>query len=117
MRTCLPSEFVTRWPGSLHPIAVPDPPPSLPEDCRWLLTKFGLPRELTIYCYNDIILRFSGVLVDRPILEICGNDGDVFISSELARRGDAKTVKAFADGTGAKLIDLEVFELNSIWSK
>jgi hypothetical protein len=25
-----------------------------------LLTDFGLPRELTIYCYNDITLRFSG---------------------------------------------------------
>jgi hypothetical protein len=25
-----------------------------------LLTKFGLPCELTIYCYNDITLRFSG---------------------------------------------------------
>jgi hypothetical protein len=25
-----------------------------------LLTEFGLPRELTIYCYNDITLRFSG---------------------------------------------------------
>jgi hypothetical protein len=25
-----------------------------------LLTAFGLPCELTIYCYNDITLRFSG---------------------------------------------------------
>jgi hypothetical protein len=25
-----------------------------------LLSEFGLPRELTIYCYNDITLRFSG---------------------------------------------------------
>jgi hypothetical protein len=25
-----------------------------------LLADFGLPRELTIYCYNDITLRFSG---------------------------------------------------------
>jgi hypothetical protein len=25
-----------------------------------LLTEFGLPRELPIYCYNDITLRFSG---------------------------------------------------------
>jgi hypothetical protein len=25
-----------------------------------LLTEFGLPRELTIYCYNNITLRFSG---------------------------------------------------------
>jgi hypothetical protein len=25
-----------------------------------LLTEFGLPRELTIYCYNNMTLRFSG---------------------------------------------------------
>ena len=60
MRTCSPSEFLSRWPGSLHPVAFPDPPPALPEECRHLLTEFGLPRELTIFCYNDITLRFSG---------------------------------------------------------
>lgn len=32
----------------------------LPEDCRRSLTEFGLPRELRIYCYNDITLTFSG---------------------------------------------------------
>jgi hypothetical protein len=60
MRTCTPAEFVSRWPGSLRPVALPDPPPALPEDCRRLLTEFGLPRELIIYCYNDTTLRFSG---------------------------------------------------------
>ena len=60
MRTCTPSEFVRRWPGSLRPIAFPEPEPTLPDDCRRLLTEFGLPRELTIYCYNDITLWFSG---------------------------------------------------------
>ncbi|HTN75447.1 MAG TPA: SUKH-4 family immunity protein [Pirellulaceae bacterium] len=59
MRTCSPSEFITRWPGSLHSIALPEPPPALPADCRKLLTEFGLPHELTIYCYNDITLKFS----------------------------------------------------------
>lgn len=60
MRTCAPSEFVARWSGSLHPVAFPYPAPVLPEECRRLLTEFGLPRELTIYCYNDITLKFNG---------------------------------------------------------
>jgi SUKH-4 immunity protein len=60
MHTCAPSEFLSRWPKGLHPVALPDPPPPLPDDCRRLLTEFGLPRELTIYCYNDITLTFSG---------------------------------------------------------
>jgi hypothetical protein len=59
MRTCSPSEFLSRWPGSLHPAVFPDPSPALPEDCQQLLTKFGLPRELTIFCYNDITVPFS----------------------------------------------------------
>lgn len=60
MHACSPSQFLTRWPESLHPIALPDPSPALPEDCRRCLTEFGLPAELTIYCYNDITLRFTG---------------------------------------------------------
>jgi hypothetical protein len=59
MRYCTPSEFVRRWPGSLRPIAFPEPRPALPEDCRQLLMELGLPREVTIYCYNDITLRFN----------------------------------------------------------
>src|SRR5262245_15236241 len=68
MHSCSPSEFLTRWPGSLHPVALPDPPPALPEDCRRLLTDFGLPRELTIYCYNDIAVRFSGAAVPLAVI-------------------------------------------------
>src|SRR5262245_41100350 len=60
MQTCSPSEFVSRWPGSLRPIVFPQPQPVLPDDCQRLLTVFALPRELTIYCYNDITLKFSG---------------------------------------------------------
>jgi SUKH-4 immunity protein len=60
MRTRSPSEFLSCWPGSLRPIVLPEPSPALPEDCRHLLTDFGLPRELTISCYNDITLKFSG---------------------------------------------------------
>ncbi len=60
MLTCTPSEFLARWPGSLRPVALPVPRPQLPDDCRRLLTEFGLPGELTIHCYNDTTLQFSG---------------------------------------------------------
>jgi hypothetical protein len=33
-----------------------------------LLTDFGLPRELTIYCYNDITLRVSGAATPLVVI-------------------------------------------------
>ncbi len=60
MRTCSPSDFVSRFPGSLRPVVFAQPPPALPDDCRQMLTRFGLPRQLTIYCYNDTTLTFTG---------------------------------------------------------
>jgi hypothetical protein len=68
MQTITPSDFLARWPGSLRPIALPKPGPKLPRDCRRLLTKFGLPAELTIRCYNDTTLRFTGVAT--PLADI-----------------------------------------------
>src|SRR5581483_2019739 len=59
-RTCSPADFLKRWPGSLRPISLSSPRPALPEDCRRLLADFGLPSELTIRCYNDLRIRFSG---------------------------------------------------------
>ena len=55
------------------------------------------------------------VLVDRPLLEICGNEGSIFITAPRTIKGDVQTVKAFAEGPGARLISLEVHELKSIW--
>lgn len=55
------------------------------------------------------------VLVDRPILEICGNKGRVFITRPRGKKGDVKTVEAFAIGRTARLISLEANELESIW--
>lgn len=55
------------------------------------------------------------VLVDRPILEICGNKGRVFITRPRGKKGDVKTVEAFAIGGTARLISLEANELESIW--
>ena len=72
MQPCSPSEFTTRWPGSLRPIAMTAPHPALPEDCRTLLTEFGLPGEVAISCYNDITLRFSGEVT--PLARIWERD-------------------------------------------
>ena len=54
-------------------------------------------------------------LVDRPMLEIIGNDGRVYITSPRNKRGEVSAVTAFADGGQAKLVKLEVHELKSIW--
>ena len=72
MQQCPPSEFMSRWPGGLHPIRLPDPPPRIPDDCLRLLTEIGLPKELTIYCYNDITVRFTGVAT--PLASIWERD-------------------------------------------
>ena len=55
------------------------------------------------------------VIVDRPMIEICGNDGAVYITSRRGKLGDVSAVKAFANGGPARLISLEVHELESIW--
>lgn len=59
------------------------------------------------------------VLVDRPMLEICGNDGRVYITRKRANPGPAAipVIKAFAAGGRAKLVQLDVNELESIWKK
>jgi fructan beta-fructosidase len=56
-------------------------------------------------------------LVDRTMIEVGGNDGAVCITMERELRGDAGTVEAFAEGGDARLVDLRVFELESIWSR
>jgi fructan beta-fructosidase len=57
------------------------------------------------------------VLVDRPMLEIIGNDGRVYITTARPARGEVKNVKAVATGGQAKLLSLEVNELDSIWKE
>ena len=57
------------------------------------------------------------VIVDRPMIEICGNDGQVYITSGRGKRGDVSAVTAFAEGGKARLIRLDVYELESIWKK
>ncbi len=57
------------------------------------------------------------VIVDRPMIEICGNDGRVYITSGRGKRGNVSAVKAFAEGGKARLIRFDVHELESIWKK
>ena len=58
------------------------------------------------------------VLVDRPMLEIIGNDGRVYITRKRANPApdEMPEIKAFASGGKAKLVRFEVHELESIWS-
>ncbi len=55
------------------------------------------------------------ILVDRPMLEICGNDGRVYITRPRNHMGDVSVVKAFATGGRARLLSLDVYKLESIW--
>jgi fructan beta-fructosidase len=57
------------------------------------------------------------VLLDRPMIEICGNDGAVYITGERGKWGAVEAVSAFANGGPATLTSLEVHELKSIWRK
>ena len=57
------------------------------------------------------------VMVDRPLLEVCGNEGMVAITAPRRQQGDVDSITAFADGEGAALTRLEVYELESIWKR
>jgi fructan beta-fructosidase len=57
------------------------------------------------------------VLLDRPMIEIIGNDGERFVTSPRVKPGpdEIPEVRAFARGGKATLLKLEVNELESIW--
>ncbi|GIW95532.1 MAG: 2,6-beta-D-fructofuranosidase [Pirellulaceae bacterium] len=57
------------------------------------------------------------VLVDRPMLEINGNDGAVVITRARHGRGPIQQIRVLAEGATAHLIRLEVCGLRSIWKK
>lgn len=56
------------------------------------------------------------VLVDRPMLEICGNDGRVFVTLARESHGSFGEIIAYAEGGSARLESFEACELNSIWN-
>lgn len=55
------------------------------------------------------------ILVDRPMIEICGNGGRVFITEARERHASVENIEAFAEDGLAKLVTLEAYELKSIW--
>ncbi len=57
------------------------------------------------------------IMVDRPMMEICGNNGRVYMTTERETRGDVSAVEAFARGGRATLRSLDVYELKSIWAR
>jgi fructan beta-fructosidase len=57
------------------------------------------------------------VLIDRPMIEICINNGALYITEDRAKRGAVASVSAFAVGGPAMLNSFEVHELKSIWKK
>ncbi|MCH7228827.1 hypothetical protein [Haloferula sp. A504] len=61
------------------------------------------------------------VVVDRPVMEIAGNQGRVFITRPRAKTGAVGAIRAFAEafpgGGEPKLVELTVHELKSIWNK
>ncbi len=59
------------------------------------------------------------VLVDRPMLEIIGNQGRIYLTRPRKQPGPEAvgSIQAFAQGGSATLTQLEVHELSSIWPK
>jgi fructan beta-fructosidase len=57
------------------------------------------------------------VLLDRPMIEICLNNGASYTTEDRGKRGAVESVSAFAVGGSAILNSFEVHELKSIWKK
>jgi len=55
------------------------------------------------------------ILVDRPSMEICANDGRVYQTSPFHTEDAIESIRVFADGSPAELVSLEVYELKSAW--
>ena len=57
------------------------------------------------------------ILVDRPSLEIFGNDGLVYLPLGVISKTKDESLTMFATGGAAKIVSLEVFELQSAWER
>ncbi len=57
------------------------------------------------------------IIVDRPMVEVCGNDGAVYTTSGRGKKGEVSDVKALAEGGAAKRVSLEIHEPKSIWNE
>lgn len=57
------------------------------------------------------------ILVDRPSLEVCGNDGRVYQTLPFQHEGPIRQIRVFTEGAPVTLNRLDIFELNSIWRR
>jgi len=57
------------------------------------------------------------ILIDRPSIEICGNDGRVYITKPFSTKDEISRIEAFSTGGEAKLLAFEVYELKSTWKR
>ena len=57
------------------------------------------------------------ILIDRPMMEIFANHGEQIATLPYENDLNIESVKAFCEGGDAKLLSLEVHELNATWSK
>ncbi len=55
------------------------------------------------------------ILIDRPMMEIFANHGEQIATLPYENDLNIESVKAFCDGGDAKLLSLEVHELNAKW--
>jgi fructan beta-fructosidase len=55
------------------------------------------------------------ILVDRPSMEICGNDGRVYQTRAFRSEDEIEAIQVFAEGQPVQLNRLEIHELKSIW--
>ena len=55
------------------------------------------------------------ILIDRPIMETFVNNGQMVITAPYSNDLNIESIEAFAEGGEAKLVSLEVYELNANW--
>ena len=55
------------------------------------------------------------ILVDRPSIEICGNDGRVMKTDSFRADGPIESIEVFAEEGSVTVDSLEVYELESAW--
>ena len=55
------------------------------------------------------------LLIDRPMIEVFANKGEQIKTSGFKNDLNIESVKAFCEGGDAKLVSMEVYELNAKW--
>jgi arylsulfatase A-like enzyme len=107
--------FIIVAPGVTKPGTRWDTPGSLLDIYPTLVELCGLPPKRDNHGHS--LVPLLKVLLDRPMMEICGNHGAVYITGDRGKRGAVASVSAFAVGGPAMLNSFDVHELKSIWEK